>query len=80
MDTASTLGALTASEVGTIDTKFEPIQHIERQGTVWVLNQGQLRRVVVTTGLNDGMFTEIVAGDVHDGDQVVGNVVVPKKQ
>ena len=45
-----------------------------------MLNQGQLRRVVVTTGLNDGMFTEIVAGDVHDGDQVVGNVVVPKKQ
>lgn len=39
---------------------------------VWVPGaQGAAKPVTVTTGLNDGSFTEIVAGELQPGDQVI---------
>jgi HlyD family secretion protein len=38
---------------------------------VWVLRDGTPVAVPVVTGLDDGSFTEIVAGDFHPGDQVI---------
>jgi HlyD family secretion protein len=42
---------------------------------VWVLADGQPRRVAVTTGLNDGTFVEITGGDLKPGEQVVVNEI-----
>jgi HlyD family secretion protein len=38
---------------------------------VWVLRDGVLSPVAVRTGLDDDNFTEIVAGDLRVGDQLV---------
>ena len=38
---------------------------------VWVLRDGRAVRVTVATGLDDDSFTEITAGDIHEGDRVI---------
>jgi HlyD family secretion protein len=38
---------------------------------LWVLRDGRPTRLAVTTGLDDGNFTEIVTGDVRAGDSVI---------
>lgn len=38
---------------------------------VWVLRDGKPVKVSVVTGLDDGNFTEIVQGDLHEGDQLI---------
>ncbi len=49
----------------------------DRSAQVWVQKDGELKRVPVTTGLDDGAFVEIVEGDLHAGDDVVVNQVKP---
>jgi HlyD family secretion protein len=45
---------------------------VEKKGpSVWVLEQGTPKRVAVTTGITDGVFTEIESGDLKEGDQVI---------
>jgi HlyD family secretion protein len=41
------------------------------RGTVYVLDQHQLKAIAVGTGIFDSRFTEIVAGELKAGDQVV---------
>ncbi len=38
---------------------------------VWVLRNGEPVSVIITTGVDDGNFTEIVQGDLHAGDLVI---------
>jgi HlyD family secretion protein len=38
---------------------------------VWVLRLGRPQSVAVRTGISDGSLTEIVEGQLHDGDLVV---------
>jgi HlyD family secretion protein len=38
---------------------------------VWVLRDGGTVEVPITTGLDDGSFTEVVRGDLHAGDKVI---------
>jgi HlyD family secretion protein len=45
--------------------------HSDRNGHLWVSESGKLRRVKIVRGLDDGSVVEIVAGDLHPGDQVV---------
>ena len=47
------------------------VQHGETQRSLYVLRDGQPVRVRVVTGLTDGMKTEIVSGDIAEGDKVV---------
>lgn len=42
-----------------------------RPATLYVLRNGQPLAVTVTTGLSDGGFTELVAGELAPGDQVI---------
>jgi HlyD family secretion protein len=41
------------------------------EGKVWVLRDGQPQPIVVTTGLDDGRYTEILTGEIKPGDQVI---------
>jgi HlyD family secretion protein len=41
------------------------------RGVVWVLKNAALHRVEITTGLSDGLVTEVVQGDVTEGEVVV---------
>lgn len=48
---------------------------------IWVRSGESIRPVKVTTGLNDGVMTEIVSGDVKEGEEVVvGTTVVSSEQ
>ncbi|QIG52079.1 efflux RND transporter periplasmic adaptor subunit [Nordella sp. HKS 07] len=39
--------------------------------TVWILKDARPQKVSVTTGVTDGKLTQIVTGDIKDGDQVI---------
>ncbi len=52
----------------------EPNQKKANKGIgakVWQLQNGQIKPVVVKTGISDGSYTEIVEGDLKEGDDVV---------
>jgi len=45
---------------------------VEKKGpSVWVLEQGKPKRVAITPGISDGVFTRIEAGDLKEGQQVI---------
>ncbi|MCW5604537.1 MAG: hypothetical protein KIT18_08340 [Burkholderiales bacterium] len=47
-------------------------------GQVWVLDaQGKPGAVSVRTGLTDGSFSELVAGDLPEGAQVIAGTIAP---
>lgn len=41
------------------------------RGTVWVLRGGEPVQVSVRTGATDGSYTEVLGGDLKEGDQVI---------
>ena len=41
------------------------------RGTVWVLRDGKPVQVSVRTGATDGSYTEILGGELREGDQVI---------
>jgi len=44
----------------------------EKKGpSVWLLEQGTPKRVSITPGISDGNFTEIVSGDLKEGQQII---------
>jgi HlyD family secretion protein len=45
--------------------------------TVWTLRGGQLQPAAVHVGLTDGMVTEVVDGDVREGDELVVEAIEP---
>ena len=45
--------------------------HVQRQRTIYVLRNGKPEPVSVTTGLTDGSRTEIVSGQIAEGEAVV---------
>ncbi len=48
--------------------------HAQGGKRVWVLEGGRLKRVAVTTGLDDGSDVEILSGDLRPGELVVTDV------
>ena len=46
-----------------------------KQQKVWVLRDGQLLAVPVTTGSSDGAMTEISGGDIAVGTEVVMDMI-----
>ena len=44
----------------------------ERKGpVVWLLDNGKPRRVPITPGISDGAYTEIVSGELKEGQQLI---------
>jgi HlyD family secretion protein len=44
----------------------------EKRGpAVWVLENGKPKRVAITPGISDGTYTEVVSGDLKEGQQVI---------
>lgn len=63
----------------TVDQLLPALQRRElRNQRVWLWVNGQLKPVNgLTTGVSDGQFTELVSGDLKEGDKVVTNFVIP---
>ena len=70
-------GGSTASAATTIDSLFAPLPAAVSQGRVWVSEQKQLKAVRVRLGITDGTNTELLAGEVEQGTQVVTGIVLP---
>jgi HlyD family secretion protein len=69
---------------GTIDDLLPPVVKKDlRNQRVWLWTAGPngtgtLKPISgLTTGVSDGQFTELVAGDLKEGDKVVSNFVIP---
>jgi HlyD family secretion protein len=44
----------------------------EKKGPgVWILENEKPKRVPVTTGISDGSFSEVVSGDLREGQEVI---------
>ena len=53
----------------------------EKKGpAVWVLENGKPKRVGITPGISDGNYTEIVSGDLKEGDQIIVESLKKGKQ
>jgi hypothetical protein len=64
-----------AGGADSIDALFAPIVIPEVPGRVWLYVDKQLKSVRVRTALADGTFSEIVEGDLKEGQEVVVNMV-----
>ncbi|MGE0704890.1 MAG: efflux RND transporter periplasmic adaptor subunit [Vicinamibacterales bacterium] len=60
-----------ASRATTIDALFGPLPAVETAGRVWVYENGAFRPVPVRLGITDGQATELLAGDLPEGTEVV---------
>lgn len=47
------------------------VKRSSKERFLWVLEDGRIRPLKVTVGLNDGVSTEIVSGDLREGMEVV---------
>jgi HlyD family secretion protein len=70
----ATAGTSVASGATTIDSLFAPVVIPVRPGTVWTWADNQLRSVRLRYGVSDGTWSEVVEGDVKEGQEVVTNI------
>ncbi len=53
----------------------------EKGRGVWILENKQPKRIAVNTGISDSIYTELVSGEIMEGqDLIVGSLTKPKKQ
>ena len=66
-----------ASGPSTIDALFAPLARSETFGRAWLYVEKKLQPVRLRLGISDGQVTEIIEGDLKEGQDVVTNVVLP---
>jgi HlyD family secretion protein len=59
----------------TIDALFGPLPPTESFGQAWLFQGGKLSRVSLRLGITDGQQTELIQGDLKEGQEVVTSVV-----
>jgi len=67
--------------------RFKPVednslkQEKEEKGVkVWLLNNDQIKPVYIKTGVSDGNYTEIIEGDIKEGDEVIVDMTGKKNK
>ncbi len=68
-------GTSVASGATTIDSLFAPLQTVETRGRAWLYEGKQLKSVNVRLGVTDGTFSELIEGDLKEGQEVVVNML-----
>jgi HlyD family secretion protein len=68
--------AARASGATTIDALFGPLPVVETTGRVWRYTDKQLEPQRVRLGVTDGQATELIDGNVAEGDLLVTNISV----
>jgi HlyD family secretion protein len=56
--------------------RFRPVEkvktEVQQKGSgVWILEQGEPKRIPVSTGISDGNYTELVSGNIKEGQEVI---------
>jgi len=64
--------------------RFKPsekgAQTSEKKGPgIWISEKGQLRRIPVSPGISDGSYTELVSGDLREGQEIIVESLVKTK-
>jgi hypothetical protein len=64
----------------TVDALFAPLQVVTQRIRVWMVTgdakKPHLKSINVRTGVSDGQFTEIVEGELTEGQEVVTGVIL----
>ncbi|MBI4654452.1 MAG: efflux RND transporter periplasmic adaptor subunit [Nitrospirae bacterium] len=47
---------------------------------VWIIEDKKPKRIKVTTGISDGNYTELIAGDIKEGQEVIVESLVKSKE
>jgi hypothetical protein len=68
-------GTTHASGATTIDSLFAPLQTVETRGRAWLYEGKQLKSINVRLGVSDGTFSELIEGDLKEGQEVVVNML-----
>ena len=63
----------------TFDALFAPLPPVESVGRVWLYQDKQLKPLRVRIGVSDGQNSELLDGDLHEGTEVVTNVIIPSQ-
>jgi hypothetical protein len=61
----------------TIDSLFGPLPQTESRGRVWLYANKQLTPVRLRLGISDGIYTELLDGELQPGMEVVSSLVLP---
>ena len=70
-----TAGTSITSGHATIDSLFGPLQMTETRGRAWLYENKQLKSVNLRLGVSDGTYSELLDGDLKEGQEVVINMV-----
>jgi hypothetical protein len=70
-----TPGASHLSGATTIDALFGPLPTVETRGRAWLYIDKKLKSISLRLGVSDGTFTEILNGEIKEGQEVVTNMV-----
>ena len=68
-------GTAVASGATTIDALFAPLVVAETRGRVWMFENKQLKSTPVRLGVSDGTYSELLEGDLKEGQEIVVNMV-----
>jgi HlyD family secretion protein len=68
-------GASHESGKATIDELFGPLPTVESRGRVWLYIDKKLKPINVRLGVSDGTYSELLTGDLKEGQEVVVNMV-----
>jgi HlyD family secretion protein len=64
--------------------RFRPVEkvrtEVQQKGAgVWILEQGEPKRIPVSTGISDGNYTELVSGNIKEGQEVIVESITKAK-
>ena len=59
----------------TIDALFGPLPQVESRGRAWLYIDKKLKPVSLRLGVSDGTFTEVLGGELQQGQEVVTTMV-----
>lgn len=71
---APTIGAISGTRT-TIDSLFGPLQTTETRGRAWLYEGKQLKSIQLRLGVSDGTYSEVLDGDLKEGQEVVVNML-----
>lgn len=69
-------GAVTAAGATTIDALFAPLPRTETFGRAWLYVENKLQPLRLRLGITDGQTTELIEGELKEGQEVVTNVTI----
>jgi HlyD family secretion protein len=73
---AAATASTRAGGATTIDALFGPLPRVESTGRAWLYVEKQLKPVRLRLGISDGQNTELIAGDLQQGTELVTNVTL----